>query len=141
MDSFGIVVIAVLVISVIAALVIARNPPGWDEIGGESPIGPLDAEAAAPSRVDDEADLRALVAAKRARRLAAGGNAVASDSASAGAGQQANQHRHPWAHLESEVIEEARELVARRRARLERTGKPVPDEHEELERLLGPPHG
>lgn len=138
-DSFGIVVIAVLVVGVIAGLVIARNPPNWDEIGGESPIGPMDAEAAAPTRIDDEADLRALVAEKRARRQAAGGKAVASDAFTAAAAR-ADEHRLPWAHLESDVIEEAKELVARRRARLERTGKPVPEEHDELERLLGPPH-
>ena len=140
MDSFGIVVIAVLVVGVIAGLVIARNPPNWDEIGGESPIGPMDAEASAPTRVDDEADLRALVAEKRARRQAAGGKAVASDAFTSGAANADGPHRHPWAHLESEVIEEAKALVARRRARLERTGKPVPEEHDELERLLGPPH-
>ncbi|MBJ7470407.1 MAG: hypothetical protein JHD16_03865 [Solirubrobacteraceae bacterium] len=145
MEPFGVVVIGVLVVSVIAALVIARNPPSWDDIGGQSSIGPTDAEAEPPSRHDDEADLRALVAEKRARRLAAGGNAVASDAFAAGAGAKdlppANHpHRVAWGHMESEVVEEARALVARRRARLERGGKPVPDEHEELTRLLGPPH-
>jgi hypothetical protein len=139
-ESFGIVVIAVLVVGVIAALVMARNPPNWDAIGGESPTGPVDEDAPPALPFDDEADLRALVAEKRARRLAAGGNAVASDAFAAGASGGAGEHRHPWAHLESDVVEEARALVARRRARLERTGKPVPDEHEELTRLLGPPH-
>ncbi len=135
---FGYVVIAVLVVGVIAALVIARNPPSWDDLGGEGPVGPPDATA--PSRTDDEADLRALVAEKRARRLAAGGEPTASDTFKA-ANAASGQTGAPWAHLEAEVVDEARALVARRRARLERTGKAVPDEHDELERLLGPPHG
>lgn len=134
MDAFGFVVIAVLVASVIAALVIARKPPNWDEIGGESPAPEFDAAESAPLPFEDEADLRALVAEKRARRLAAGGRSVASDA-------RAEPKRAPWSHLESEVVEEARELVARRRARLERQGKPIPETHDELERLLGPPHG
>lgn len=131
-DAFGYVVIAALAIGVVAALVIARNPPNWDELGGESPVPQHEADEAAAMPFDDEADLRALVAEKRARRLAAGGRAVASDD-------RAEAHRAPWSHLEAEVVEEARDLVARRRARLERQGKPVPEEHSELERLLGPP--
>lgn len=133
MDALGFVVIAVLALSVVAALVIARKPPNWDELGGESPVGTLDAEDAAPLPFDDEADLRALVAEKRARRLAAGGQAVASDA-------RPEPTRAPWSHLEADVVEEARELVARRRARLERQGKPIPETQDELERLLGPPH-
>lgn len=132
MDAFGYVVIAVLAISVIAALVLARKPPNWDELGGESPALKSD-DASPPMPFDDEADLRALVAEKRARRLAAGGRAVASDA-------RPEPTRAPWSHLEAEVVEEARELVARRRARLERQGKPIPETQEELERLLGPPH-
>lgn len=133
MEAFGYVVIAVLAISVIAALVIARKPPAWDELGGESPVPQFEADESTPLPLDDEADLRALVAEKRARRLAAGGRAVASDA-------QPAPRRAPWSHLEAEVVDEARELVARRRARLERQGKPVPEEQAELERLLGPPH-
>ena len=133
-EAFGYVVIAVLALSVIAALVIARKPPAWDELGGESPVPQFDAEESAALPLDDESSLRALVAEKRARRLAAGGRAVASDARPA-------VPRAPWSHLDAEVVEEARGLVARRRARLERQGKPAPDEQGELERLLGPPHG
>lgn len=141
MDAFGIVVIAVLAVSVIAGLVIARKPPNWDELGGESPVAPPGPETIVPTRVDDEADLRALVAEKRARRLAGGGKSVASDDArTAAAAQAPATGASPWSHLETEVVDEARALVARRRARLERTGKHVPDELAELERLLGPPH-
>ncbi|MDQ8045080.1 MAG: hypothetical protein AAGC46_09660 [Solirubrobacteraceae bacterium] len=128
MQSFGIVVIGVLVVGVVLGLYAARNPPRWDELGGESPV-PLDG---APTTADDEAQLRALVAAKRARRLAEGGPAVASDA-------RATEPREPWAHLDAEVIQEARALVARRRARLEREGREAPAEQSELERLLGPP--
>lgn len=148
MDAFGVVVIAVPVVGVVIGLVVARNPPGWEQIGGESPI---DVESLqAPSRTDDEADLRALVAAKRARRQAAAGPVVASDRLTTERPSGVGDGREPgrsvpadgpaWAHLEPEVVLEARELLARRRARLERTGKPVPPEQAELERLLGPPH-
>lgn len=137
MEPLGIVVFGVLAISVIVALVIARDPPSWDELGGQAPVPPDEAEAREPSLFDDEAELRALVAEKRARRLAAGGRTVASDRPEEPLGLHTTPH---WEHLDSEVVQEARDLVARRRARLLRTGKAVPDEHSELVRLLGPPH-
>jgi hypothetical protein len=136
MELFGIVAIAVPVVGAAIGFYAARQPAPWDEIGGESPVDVTD--AAPPSTLDDEADLRALVAAKRARRQAGDGPAVASDRLRVpGAVPAAGP---PWAHLEAEVVTEARELLARRRTRLERQGKPIPDEQAELERLLGPPH-
>lgn len=141
-EAFGFVVIGVLAIGVIAGLIVLRKPVRWDELGGASPLP--DPEAVTPSRLDDESDLRALVAAKRAARQAAGGAPVASDAIRAEAKALASERRAAgaaWAHLEAEVVEEARALVARRRARLERTGKPVPAEQDELIRLLGPPRG
>lgn len=135
-DPLGIVVLVVLVLSVAVGLWFSRQPPPWDEIGGESPVQP-GGPAEAPSTVDDEADLRALVAEKRARRLAASGREVASDRLH-GAGAEPDRSGPPWAHLDREVVDEARGLVGRKRARLERTGRPVPDEQAELERLLGP---
>lgn len=128
MQAFGIVVIAVLVVGVLLGLYAARTPVRWDELGG----GQLPGGADQPSRADDEADLRALVAAKRARRLAGGGPSVASDHRAATPGG-------PWAHLDDDVVQEARELVARRRVRLLRDGRQPADEQAELERLLGPP--
>lgn len=137
MDPFGIVVIAVPVVGVIVGVAVARKPPAWDQIGGESPVDVSGLEQ--PSRVDDEADLRALVAEKRARRRAQAGPEVASDRLTAPSRSEVPTGP-PWAHLDAEVVLEARELVARRRARLERTGKPVQEEQGELERLLGPPY-
>ncbi len=145
------VVIGVLVVSILVGVYFSRQPPPWDEIGGEAPF---EAElfGEMPSRFDDEAALRALVAEKRARRQAAAdGATVASDrtrSAPAGNGDPgvpdgsaaSSPATPPWTHLDPEVVDEARQLVARRKARLERTGKAVPDEHAELTRLLGPPH-
>jgi hypothetical protein len=136
MELFGIVAIAVPVVGAAIGFYAARQPAPWDEIGGESPI---DLDHALPlSTADDEADLRALVAAKRARRQASDGPSVASDRLRVPGAQPAAGP--PWAHLEPEVVTEARELLARRRARLERQGVPVPDEQAALERLLGPPH-
>ena len=142
MEPVAIVVIGVLVVSIVVGLYFARQPPPWDEIGGESPVQ-LDQLEPAPSTFDDEASLRALVAEKRARRLAsADGHSVASDRLHDAGVTGARAPAGPaWAHLDAEVVDEARGLVARRRARLERTGKVIPDERAELERLLGPPHG
>jgi hypothetical protein len=134
MGAFGVVVIAVLVASVVVGLLLLRRPNPWEEIGG----GGIDAgnsgppgNAPAPSRADDEADLRALIERKRAARFARDGITPPPRPLAQGP---------PWAHMESEVVEEARALVARRRERLARQGKPDVDEHAELERILGPPH-
>lgn len=143
----AIVVIGVLVLSIVVGVYFSRQPPPWDEIGGESPVR-LDELEQEPSTFDDEAALRALVAEKRARRRAAADGAiVASDrlhpepgtaSPDQGGSTGVDRSGPPWAHLDADVVEEARGLVARRRARLERTGKAVPDEQAELQRLLGP---
>lgn len=139
MDAFGYIVLAVLAVGALGGLWAARNPVEWDEVGGEGPQPP---PAAAPP-VDDAAELRALIAAKRAARAARGGEPTAGDrtrAAEAQAAADAAASGIPWAHLEDDVVEEARGLVARRQARLERQGKPAPEAHDELVRLLGPPH-
>lgn len=134
MSSFGVVVIAVLVVGIVVGVVLARRPVPWEELGG----GGLDSgdeaapASAPPSRAADEADLRALLDRKRAARRARG--------AETGMPERPIAQGPPWAHMESDVIEEARALVARRRARLAREGQDDIDEHAELERILGPPH-
>lgn len=149
MGAFGIVVVAVLVVSLIVGLVAARKPAPWDEIGsgglgsgppGGRPPGSADeprVAATPPSRADDEADLRELLALKRAARRAREGLPPEDPAA---APERPLAQGPPWAHMESELVEEARALVARRRERLARQGKPDIDERAELERILGPPH-
>jgi len=138
MGAFGVVVIAVLVVAIVVGLLLLRQPVNWDEVGG----GGFDSSAPAssehappigqpPSRAADEADLRALIERKRAARHAREGTAPVPRPLAQGP---------PWAHMESEVVEEARALVQRRRDRLARQGKADVDEHSELVRLLGPPH-
>lgn len=135
MNSFGVVVFAVLAVGIVVGILLMQRPTPWDEIGGgglaEPPAGA--AAGGSPSRADDEAELRELLARKRAARLLREGGAAEEPPRPLAQGP-------PWAHMESEVVEEARALVARRRARLAREGKPVVDEHDELTRLLGPPH-
>lgn len=133
-DAFGYVVIAVLVLAVVLGILAARSPVRWDELGGAAPM-----EAPPTPPVDDAAELRALIEAKRAARAARGGRETAGDRARA-ADAARSAGGAPWAHLDAEVVDEARGLVARRRARLERQGRPVPDELSELVRLLGPPN-
>lgn len=136
MNSFGVVVFAVLALGVVIGFWLMRGPTPYDEIGGggldEVSPGPA-AGAAPPSIADDEADLRALLARKRAERREREGLPPEEPL-------QTIPHGPPWAHMESELVEEARALVARRRKRLAREGKPDVDEHEELTRILGPPH-
>lgn len=135
MGSFGVVVFAVLAVGIVIGVLLLRRPSPWDEIGGgglDEPPAPAD--GAPPSAADDAAQLRALIARKREARLARDGLPPEQEPA------RPLAQGPPWAHMESDVIEEARALVARRRARLAREGKPVADEHEELVRLLGPPH-
>jgi hypothetical protein len=142
-EPLAIAVIAVLVIGVGVGAYFSRLPPPWDEIGGETPLTPKGpAEVGdVPSAFDDEAELRAIVARKRARRKAAAdGPETASDRYRAAQKASEIPTGPAWGHLDPEVVDEARALVARKRARLERTGRVVPEEQAELERLLGPPH-
>lgn len=137
MNSFGVVVLVVLAVGIVVGILLLRRPTPWDEIGGGglADFAARDpASAAPPSRADDEAELRELLARKRAARRLREGLPPEEEPA------RPLAQGPPWAHMESEVVEEARALVARRRARLAREGKPVVDEHEELTRLLGPPH-
>ncbi|MDO9352835.1 MAG: hypothetical protein Q7T55_04030, partial [Solirubrobacteraceae bacterium] len=139
MEPLAIAVLAVLVIGVGVGAYFSRLPPPWDEIGGETPLTPKGTDlGSAPSTFDDEAELRAVVARKRARRQAAAdGVETASDRYRAAQASGELPAGPPWGHLDAEVVDEARALVARKRARLERTGRVVPDEPAELERLLG----
>ncbi|MEH3054178.1 MAG: hypothetical protein PGN13_09265 [Patulibacter minatonensis] len=139
MGAFGIVVIAVLVSGILVGALLLRRPNPWDEIGaggfGDRPAVRPDDERPerAPSTVDDEAELRALLARKRAARRAREGLPPEADAEPPAVGP-------PWAHIDPELVDEARALVARRRERLSRQGKADIDEHEELTRILGPPH-
>lgn len=137
MGAFGYIVIAVLVLAVIGGLWAARAPVRWDELGGGAPPQP---PATPPT--DDADELRALIEAKRAARAARGGEPTAGDRARQADVERLANGEGPaaWAHLDPELLEEARALVARRRERLTRQGKPIPDEQDELIRLLGPPH-
>lgn len=136
MNAFGVVVLLVLALGIVVGVLLMRGPTPYDEIGG----GGLDDLAGArpssapPSRADDEAELRALLARKRAARREREGLPPEEDP------PRPLAQGPPWAHMESELVEEARALVARRRKRLAREGKPDVDEHEELRRILGPPH-
>ncbi|MBO9531692.1 MAG: hypothetical protein J7513_01835 [Solirubrobacteraceae bacterium] len=134
MGAFGVVVVVVLVASIVVGLVLLRRPSPWDEIGRDgldADRGPDRGGTQMPSRAADEAALRELIAEKRAARLARDG---------AGGPSRPLAQGPPWAHMDSELVDEARALVARRRDRLARQGKPDVDEHAELERILGPPH-
>lgn len=133
MDSFGIVVFAVLIAGIVIGILLLRKPTPWDEIGGSGLDAPPPAAGPPPSIADDEAQLRELIAAKRAARHARDGTTPNEPPRPLAQGP-------PWAHMESEVVEEARALVARRRKRLAKQGKPDVDEHAELTRILGPPH-
>ncbi len=70
MNAFGVVVLLVLALGIVVGVLLMRGPTPYDEIGG----GGLDDLAGArpssapPSRADDEAELRALLARKRAAR-------------------------------------------------------------------------
>lgn len=136
MNAFGVVVLLVLALGIVVGVLLMRGPTPYDEIGG----GGLDDLAGArpssapPSRADDEAELRALLARKRAARREREGLPPEETP------PRPLAQGPPWAHMESELVEEARALVARRRKRLAREGKPDVDEHEELRRILGPPH-
>lgn len=131
MEAFGWIVVGSLVAGLVIGVLLLRKPSPWDEIGrGGLADGPLGG-AGQPSRAEDEAELRALIAEKRAARLARGQSTP---------GDVARATAPPWSHLDPEALEEARHLLARRRARLEREGQPPLDEQAELERLLGPPH-
>lgn len=130
MELFGWIVVGSLVAGLAIGVVLMQRPSPWDEIGGGGIAEEQAPDGLQPSRIDDEAELRALIAQKRAARLARG-------QQTAGDAQRANAA--PWSHLHPEAVEEARHLVARRRARLEREGQVPPDEQGELERLLGPP--
>jgi hypothetical protein len=128
MSAIAVVVIAVAVLGVAIGLYVARQPVNWDELGGGDLQRDADAGPdSAGSQIDDEAELRALIADKRARRGAPPREPISTDGPE-------------WDHVDPEVVQEARDLVARRRARLQRTLGEAPDEHKELVRLLGPPH-
>lgn len=126
MEAFALVVVVVVVASAAWGLWMARTPVPWDEYGADLLTGAADAESAgAPSAAEDEAQLRELIARKRAAR---------------GATARAPIESAPWSHVDPEVLEEARRLLERRAARLRREGAPPPDLAAELTRLLGPPH-
>ncbi len=138
MNSFGVVVFAVLAVGILVGFWLLRGPTPYDEIGGgglDEPAHPGGTASRPPSIADDEAELRALLARKRAARREREGLPPEDDDPPRPLAQGP-----PWAHMESELVEEARALVARRRKRLAREGKPDVDEHEELTRILGPPH-
>lgn len=132
MEAIGYVVIAVMAVGVIGGLVMLSSPSPWNEIGEQRLE--LEQDAAPDSvagRRHDEAELRALIAAKRAARGLA--------PRAAPRVPPHGGHRLPWHHLDPEVVEEAEQLMLRRQARLARQGKSH-DHQAELERLLGPPH-
>lgn len=134
MNSFGVVVFGVLAAGIVIGFLLMRGPTPYDEIGGGGLDDlPAPGTGAPASRADDEAELRALLARKRAARREREGLPPEEPPRPLAQGP-------PWAHMESELVEEARALVARRRRRLAREGKPDVDEHEELQRILGPPH-
>lgn len=133
MDAFGIVVVGVLVVGIVVGVLLLRRPDPYAEIGGGGLDDTPDPASGPPAPViDDEAEFRELLRERRAARLRREGRADELERPLA--------QGPPWAHMESDVVEEARGLVARRRARLARQGKPDVDEQAELERLLGPPH-
>lgn len=127
MEPFGIVIVAVVLVSLAFGLWSARTPVQWDDYnrGMLDPHALHDEHAAPPSTAEDEADLRALIERKRAAR---------------GAPPRRAPSGPAWGHIEPELLEEARELITRRALRHERQGKPPLDPVEELTRLLGPPH-
>lgn len=124
-EAFGVIVVVVVLASLALGIWMARKPVPWDEYTQDllsrhhdEPAGTM------PTAAEDEAELRALIARKRAARGAAPREAPPS---------------LPWSHIEPDVLHEARWVLERRAARFEREGRPF-DLVAELTRLLGPPH-
>ncbi len=72
MEAFGWIVVGSLLAGLVIGVLLLRKPSPWDEIGGGGLADEALGGGEQPSRAEDEAELRALIAEKRAARLARG---------------------------------------------------------------------
>jgi hypothetical protein len=136
-DGFVIVVVVVLIGSVIAAIwASVGTAEAYRQIGrgGLSLNDGTDRPAWEPSRAvaagEREADIRQMLEARNARRLARGQPSGDVEA------ELAQLLRAPAAPADAGLEAEIRELVIARNARRARQGKPPLDVHDEVQRSL-----
>jgi hypothetical protein len=140
-DAFGIVLVVVLVGAVVAAIWAgwaARNPYGQIGRGvlslneDEGRVGAVSAPTAAVLAGEREAEVRQMLEARNARRIARGQPAIDVE-------HEARRllGRHGGAALHDPgLVAEVRQLVEARNARRERAGRPPLDVEAEVARQL-----
>jgi hypothetical protein len=136
MEAFGVVLIVVCVVAVLAAAISYRGTGTiYSGLGREGGMD-MDSDAprrqapAAPSSAEAREEIRQLLEARNARREARGQAPLDVDSELASLTTQAPTDADPA------LREEVRQLVIARNERRERQGKPPLDVEEEVERQL-----
>jgi hypothetical protein len=135
-DAFAIVLVVVLVGAVVAAVwagLASRNPYGQIGRGGlslDEPARPAVAPSFAVAAREREAEIRQMLEARNARRVARGQEPGDVEAQLV----ELLQERPPPA--DPALVAEVRELVIARNARRARAGKPPLDVEEEVARTL-----